>query len=194
MVPSLVTVDPVFNATEPVPNAASLPTRSVPAFTVTPPLNVLVPVTVIVPVPAFVSNPLPDTTPPNTTAAFAVTVNPYVCKFNAPSVTALATVTVEFAETDPAPLKVSGPLLAKLPNVVEPPITYALVKLRAEVELLDTTPPAKVSVPVPNAALSPTSTVPAFTVTPPLNVFAPESVSEPELAFTKAPVPVITPL
>jgi hypothetical protein len=73
-------------------------------------------------------------------------------------------------------------------------MTYGLIRVRAAVELLDTTPPAKVSVPVPNAALSPTSTVPAFTVAPPLNVFAPESVSVPELAFTKAPVPVITPL
>jgi hypothetical protein len=71
-VPSLETVDPAI-ANVPVPNAASLPTYTAPAFKVAPPLNVLAPLRVNAPEPAFVSpNPPPEIAPDKITSLFVV--------------------------------------------------------------------------------------------------------------------------
>jgi hypothetical protein len=85
VVPELATTPPV-TVTFPVPNAVSFPTKTVPAFTVAPPVNVfsLVPPSVNDPLPLFTNPPLPLITPLYTPAPLPPTVNVFTCKFTPP--------------------------------------------------------------------------------------------------------------
>jgi hypothetical protein len=80
------------------------------------------------------------------------------------------------------------------PRANAPLNVIAFVNVRAAALSLEIFPPLNTTVPVPNAALSPTKTDPALTVAPPLNVFAPDNVNSPLPLFTNLPVPLITPL
>jgi hypothetical protein len=179
---AIVSLAPNFNipgdvtVTAPVSAIAEPPFNvSVPPVTVVVPEYVFAPPNVNSPVPAFVKLPLPLTTP---------------FQF-----TALATVTVAFAVIAPAPPNVSAPLFVGSPNVTFAPIENPFPSVRAVAESLETTTPAVfiVNVPVPSAASSPKRSVPAVTVTPPVNVFAPLRVSTDAPAFVKVPPPLTTP-
>jgi hypothetical protein len=179
---AIVSLAPNFNipddvtVTAPVSRIAEPPSNvSVPPVTVVVPVRVFAPPNVNSPVPAFVKLPLPLTTP---------------FQF-----TALATVTVAFAVIAPAPPNVSAPLFVPSPNVTFAPIENPFPSVRAVAESLETTTPAVfiVNVPVPSAASSPKRSVPAVTVTPPVNVFAPLRVSTDAPAFVKVPPPLTTP-
>jgi hypothetical protein len=94
--------------------------------------------------------------PPNVRAP-----NPNFVKENPPSttpvkITSLAVVNVVFAVIIPAPPNVNAPFFTASPNVTAPPIVTAFVITRAVVPSLDTTAPANVTIPVPNAASFPT--------------------------------------
>jgi hypothetical protein len=125
-------------------------------------------------VPAFVTANAPPKAPPNTTP--------------------LAVVTVESAVNIPAPANVNTPFFTASPNATAPPKLYAFAKVRAVVESLDTNAPPNVTNPVPNAPSLPTYTAPAPNVVPPVNVFAPLSVSDPNPAFVSENAPPNTPL
>jgi hypothetical protein len=84
-------------------------------------------------VPAFVTANAPPKVPPNTTPP--------------------AVVTVESAVNIPAPANVNTPFFTASPNVTAPPKLYAFANVRAAAPSLDTTAPASVTNPVPNAAL-----------------------------------------
>jgi hypothetical protein len=137
-------------------------------------VNVFAPLSVSDPNPAFVSENAPPNTPLITTP--------------------LAVVTVVFAASVPEPLNVRTPFFTASPNVTVPPIDTAFAIVRAVVPSLDTTDPAKVTVPVPNAPSFPTYTGPAFNTAPPTNVFAPLNVNAPLPAFVKTLDPLKIPL
>jgi hypothetical protein len=105
----------------------------VPAFTVVFPVYVFAPLNVNSPAPAFVNANPPLTTPPNTTP--------------------LAFVTVASAVNVPRPPNVNTPFFTVSPSVTAPPIDTAFAIVRAVAPSLDTTAPASVTTPVPNAAL-----------------------------------------
>jgi hypothetical protein len=144
--------------------------------TVVVPVYVFAPPNVNSPVPAFVRFPLPLTTP---------------FQF-----TALATVTVEAAVSAPAPPNVNAPFNESVasPNVTFAPIENPFANVRAAVESLETTTPAVFNVkdPPPSPPSLPIRNVPAVTVTPPVNVFAPLNVSTeaPDFVNDTAPPPI----
>jgi hypothetical protein len=156
--------------------ANALPPLSVnvPASTTVTPLNVFAPESVNSSNPAFVKSFGPLTTPAK--------------------VTALATVNVVAPFKAAFPDKVSAPVFKASPRVNAPVKVNPFANVRAVALSLAICPPPNANVPVPNAALFPTHTVPALTPAPPLNVFAPESVNSPVPLFTILPVPLITPL
>jgi hypothetical protein len=156
--------------------ANALPPLSVrvPALTSVAPLNVFAPLNVNSADPAFVRSNAPLTTPL--------------------IVTPLATVNVVAADNAAAPENVSAPSLVTSPSTSAPLSDHPFVTARAVEPLLAIFPPLNTTVPVPNAALSPTHTVPALTDAPPVNVFVPESPNSPVPFFTKLPAPLITPL
>jgi hypothetical protein len=133
---------------------------------------VFTPLNVSTPAPAFVN----ENAPPN-----------------APDITTpLAAVIVVFAANVPAPLIVNTPVFAASPNVTAPFNVYPFVTVRAVVPSLDNAPPFITSAPVPSAPAFPTDTFPAFTVTPPVNVFAALNVNAPVPSFTKEPPAPLT--
>ena len=149
-------------------------TVSVPAPTVTGPLNVFEPANVNSAPPCFTSSNAPLTLPP--------------------SVTALATVNCVLAASETDPARVRAPELIASPRVSEPERTAAFARVRAVAELPASLPPVNRSVPVPSAAASPTKMAPACNPTPPLKVFAAPKVSVEVPVFVTAPLPLITPL
>jgi hypothetical protein len=156
--------------------ASALPPLNVnvPASTTVAPLNVFAPDNVNSPLPAFVRSNPPLTTPL--------------------SVTPLATVNTVAAPNAAAPENVSAPVFVPSPSANAPLNVNPFATVRAVPPSLAILPPLNTTVPVPNAALSPTKTEPALTLAPPLNVFAPDNVNSPAPLFTKLPVPLITPL
>jgi hypothetical protein len=149
---------------------------SVPPVTVVVPVYVLAPANVNSPVPAFVKFPLPLTTP---------------FQF-----TALATVTVEFAVIAPVPPNVNAPLFVPSPSVTFAPIVNPFPNARAVPESLETTTLAVFNVnnPLPSPASLPIRNVPAVSVTPPVNVFAPLNVNTDAPDFVSENAPPIAPL
>jgi hypothetical protein len=107
--------------------------------------------------------------------------------------TLLAAVTVVFAESVPASVNVNAPVFDASPNDTAPPMFNTFASVLPATESLDTVAPANVSTPVPNAALSPTRTMPALNTAPPSNVFAPPKVNVPPPAFVNANDPPKTP-
>jgi hypothetical protein len=105
VVESLESVVPVPITNAPVPNPALFPTRTVPAFTVTPPVNEFAPPNVKADEPAFVNENAPPPIAPLKT-------------------TTLGVVTVVFALSVPVPLRVKLPFKVPVasPNVTVPPI------------------------------------------------------------------------
>jgi hypothetical protein len=131
------------------------------------------------PAPAFVKLPIPLTTP---------------FQF-----TALATVTVGFAVSAPAPPNVNAPLFVTSPNVTSAPMVKEFPTVRADPESLETATPAvfNVNSPDPRPASFPIFTTlpaPPVTVTPPENVFAPPNVRADPPALVNENAPPSTPL
>jgi hypothetical protein len=144
----LATVEPTIrNVPETSPNAALFPTYTLPAFNVAPPLNVFAPLKVSDAAPSFVR----ETAPPPTTP----------CR-----TTSLNVVNVVLEVKVPAPVNVRAPFFTASPSVTAPPNEYAFAIVRADVPSLETVEPTMASGPVPNAALFPTYTAPAFNVVP----------------------------
>jgi hypothetical protein len=127
--------------------------------------------------PRFVNGPVPPSVLENSTSLKAVNVVADV--------------------SEPWPPNVNLPLFVLSPIVRLPPIENPFAISRSPVPkppvLVTVTPETSDSAPVPNATLSPTSTLPALTVTPPENVFAPLSVSDPAPLFVIPNAPEITP-
>jgi hypothetical protein len=249
VIPSLESVVPDDNVTDPVPNAVSLPTRNTPALNVVPPLNVLAPESVNAPAPVFV-NAFPETTPETVNPAPVATSNtafpaPIASTRFTPRLTVPAvnpnvdppeTANVFVADASPKlpldaklktpPLTVKGPLNVFEPESVNVPVpdfsnapapeaTPEIVRAFAPVTstrpppvpnttprpdpkstdapVLCNTPPCNVRLdPVPRPDAAPIDTVPAFTVTAPLNVFAPLKVNVPLPAFVRLVNPLTT--
>ena len=168
------TVDPEIIRL-PEPTAVALLTFNVPAETVSPPINVFAPESVNAPLPAFVSEYAPLMTPPSV---------------NVPALT----VTVRFAPKVTAPVpkfKELVPLNVKSPLQV---CAMLLANVNAAPERLSSTvAPAIVRLPVLNAFELLRFNVPAESVSPPLNVFAPDSVSTPPPSLVKEYAPLTTP-
>jgi hypothetical protein len=120
----------------PIPRPASFPIRTVPLFTVTPPVNVFAPFNVNTADPAFVRANAPAKEPLNTTP--------------------LAVVTVEFAVNVVGPLNVRTPDVVACPSDTEGPSEIALDSERSAVELLASEPPARTTTPAPRAESLPT--------------------------------------
>jgi hypothetical protein len=99
-------------------------------------VKVFAPPNVNAPLPAFVNENAPSKTPPKTTP--------------------LAVVSVVFDVNVPAPPNVNTPFFTASPNVTAPPIDTAFAIVRAVAPSLETTEPANVTVPVPNAPSFPT--------------------------------------
>jgi hypothetical protein len=168
-------VPPAFTVTAIVfANALPPLNVNVPAFTTVAPLNVFAPDKINSAEPAFVRSNAPLTAPLN--------------------VTALATSNVV------APLNAAFPAIVNAPVLVPSPSANDPLKLNAFANARDVTlslaifPPLNTTVPVPNAESSPTQTVPALTVAPPLNKFTPVRVNAPLPLFNNLPLPPITPL
>jgi hypothetical protein len=155
---------------------SALPPLSVriPASTLVDPLKVFTPLKVNSSTPAFVRLYAPLTTPL--------------------SVAALATVNVVSPPNATFPLKVSAPLFVASPNPSVPLIANSFARLRAVALSLEIRPALKVTVPVPNAALSPTWIAPSLKVTPPLKLFEPVIVNTALPVFTRLPAPLMSPL
>ena len=147
---------------------------NVPALTVNNPLETFVPERVNSANPSFTRLPVPAMLPPN--------------------VTAESTVRFVFASSETPPPNERVPDFALLPNVPPTDNARRFAKTRPVAESLETRPPLKVSVPVPNARLDPISIVPALIVTPPLKVFEPLKPRTAPPFFTRLPpAPLITP-
>jgi hypothetical protein len=167
--PVLCNTPPCNVNPEPVPNPDAAPTDKTPALTVTAPLNVFTPLNVNVPLPVFVRLVNPLTTLLKVTSDDAASV---VAALNAT-----------------APETVSAPVFTASPNVTVPDKLNAFASVRAVTpSLVNAVPDASVTVPVPNAALFPTRTVPAFTTVPPPYKFAPPNTNVPAPAFVSANV------
>ena len=109
---------------------------SVPWLTVVAPAKVLLPLRVSSAAPSFTSGAVPLRLPLTSTA--------------------LLTLSTELAAIEPAPAKLSEPLLIKSPRVTVPASTKPLAIARAVAESLETRPPCNAKVPVPKAVFAPT--------------------------------------
>jgi hypothetical protein len=167
-VPSAFTVTAIVFA-----NALPPLNVNIPASTTVTPLNVFAPDNVNSPPPTFVKALAPLTTPLN--------------------VTPLATSNVVAPLNVASPESVKAPVFVASPKPSDPLKVSAFATVRAVTLSLAIFPPLNTNVPVPNAALSPTNTVPAPTAAPPLNAFVPDNVNSPVPFFTKLPLPLITP-
>ena len=179
IVPPLMT-----NAPAAVPSADALLMFNVPAFSVTPPVKVLAPGSVSVPAPAFTTElavaPLAMTPPSVSVPALAVIVR--LVPAAAPNV--LAPMPNARSCVVPAP-----PAKTKSPLIV---IGLSMPAMAVPV-VLSIVPPLMTNSPVtaPNADALLMFNVPAFSVTPPENEFAAESVRTPAPFFVRAPIPVL---
>ena len=162
--------------TAPALAIAALPDRvSIPPLTVVVPEKVFVPPSVNWPSPALLMPKAPLTTP------FIET--------------ALSTLSCTLDARATAPAIVNVPVFATSPKLSVPESCIPLFQLRAVVLSAEMRPPVMNTVPTPNAWVLPTRIVPLLSVTPEVNVFAPESVSAPLPFFTSdPPVPMIPPL
>ncbi len=157
----------------PVPNAPSSPARSIPDERVVPPEYVLAFESVSVPVPAFVMPPVPDMTPEMVSAELLTVI----CRTAPPR--------------SMAPVSVSAPVPPDdWPRMKSAPTTMSLAIVLAVPEDEERVPPAIVSVPVPNAELFPTLSVPSSSAVPPEYVFVPVRVRTPVPVFVRLPEPV----
>ena len=141
-------ITPAFRVTVPVPKEVSVPAKTVPAFSVNPPVKALAVESVRVPAPFLVRPPLvPETIPAKVTSATVAIVR-----------IALPSATV--------PPKERAPSFVASPSVTEPPSARLLAKARATEPMLASSPALRVIVPVPRASSSPTRSVPAASVVP----------------------------
>ena len=159
---------PPCNVNElPVPNPEPAPIDNTPPVTVTFPLKVFTPERVNVPVPALMIADEPLSTPLK--------------------ITSEAVVIVLGAETEDAPENVSAPVFVASPSVTVPGRANPFAKARAvALSLESVVPDDKVTNPDPSAASLPTLNVPPFKLSPPLNVFAADSVKIPVPVFVSA--------
>ena len=141
-------ITPALRVTVPVPKEVFVPAKTVPVLRVNPPVKVLAAESVRAPAPSLVRPPLvPETMPAKVTSATVATE-----RIAPPRET--------------APPNDRAPSFVVSPRVTEPPRARSLAKARATVPMLASSPAARVIVPVPRAASSPTRSVPAASVVP----------------------------
>jgi hypothetical protein len=195
VVESLETVPPLIVNT-PLPNAVALPTRTVPALTVAPPVKVFAPLNVKIPVPFFTSEPpAPLMMPLYVVVNEPPMVKMFPCKSTPPVPAKLAIVSLAPNFKLPGDVTVTAPVS----TIAEPPFNVSVPPVTVVVPVYVFTPP-NVNSPVPAFVQLPPPLTTPFQFTP-LNTVtvgaaviapAPPNVSPPLLeaspSVTSAPI------